>query len=103
MKVLTKGIIVWYGNITVEDKARLQRIVNTASKIIGTELTSVETLYQERFLKQAESIVSDVHHPGSSLFELMKSGRRYRSITTRTNRFCNSFFPSAVRAMNGNF
>ena len=67
--ILTKGIIVWYGNITAEDKARLQRIVNTASRIIGTELTSVETLYQERLLKRAESIVSDVHHPGSSNFE----------------------------------
>ena len=39
--ILTKGIIVWYGNITVEDKAQLQRIVNTASRIIGTELKRI--------------------------------------------------------------
>ena len=34
--ILTKGIIVWYGNITVEDKARLQRIINKAPTDIGT-------------------------------------------------------------------
>ena len=51
----------------------------------------------------SESIVNDMHHPGSSHFELMKSGLRYRSIATRTNRFGNSFFPSAVCAMNGIF
>ena len=79
------------------------RIFNTVSKIVGTELTSVESLYQKRLLKLAESIVNDVHHPGSSHFELMKSGLRYRSIATRTNRFGNSFFPSAVRAMNDMF
>ena len=89
--------------MTVEDKARHQRIIDTASKIVGTELTSVESLYQKRLLKRAESIVNDLHHPSSSHFELMKSGLRYRSIATRTNRFGNSFFPSAVRAMNGIF
>ena len=101
--ILNKGSIVRYGNITVADKALLQRIVNTASKIVGTQLTSVESLYQKRLLKRAESIVNDMHHPDSSHFELMKSGLYYRSIATRTNRFGNSFFPSAVGAMNGIF
>ena len=43
-----------------------------------------------------KNIIKDITHPGRHLFQLLPSGRRYRSIRTRTNRLKNSFFPKAV-------
>ncbi len=44
------------------------------------------------------------HHEGPthlhSLFQLLPSGRRYRSIRAHSARLLNSFFPQAVRALN---
>ncbi len=40
--------------------------------------------------------------PSHSLFQLLPSGRRYRSIRARSARLLNGFFPQAVRALNSN-
>ncbi len=53
-------------------------------------------------LQQTNSIVKDPTHPSHSLFQLLPSGRRYRSIRARSARLLNSFFPQAVRALNSN-
>uniref|UniRef100_A0A3P8SN94 Uncharacterized protein n=1 Tax=Amphiprion percula TaxID=161767 RepID=A0A3P8SN94_AMPPE len=42
---------------------------------------------------------SDSSHPGSQLFDLLPSGRRYRCIKARTNRLKNSFFPRAITTL----
>ncbi len=44
--------------------------------------------------------MKDPTHPSHSLFQLLPSGRRYRSIRARSARLLNSFFPQAVRALN---
>ncbi len=41
-------------------------------------------------------------HTLPSLFQLLPSGRRYRSIRARSARLLNIFFPQAVRALNSN-
>jgi len=41
--VLTFSITVWFGSITVKEKFRLDR-VKIASRIIGRDLTSLESL-----------------------------------------------------------
>ena len=35
--VLSFNIVTWYGNLSVKNRARLARVVNTAGKIIGVE------------------------------------------------------------------
>ncbi len=50
----------------------------------------------------AKQKVSKSTHPSHSLFQLLPSGRRYRSIRARSARLLNSFFPQAVRALNSN-
>ena len=67
--VLTFSITVWFGSITVKEKFRLNRVVNTASKIIGRSLPSLESLYQQRLLKRAGLISQDPSHPACDLFE----------------------------------
>ncbi len=44
-------------------------------------------------------ILKDPFHPGH-LFELLPSGKCFRSIKSRTNRLKNSFYPSTIRELN---
>ncbi len=100
--VLTSCITVWYGNCSAADCKTLQRTVNTAAKIIGAPLPSILDIFLTRCPSKAKSIVEDPTHPSHSLFQLLPSGRRYRSIRARSARLLNSFFPQAVRALNSN-
>ncbi|KAK3536688.1 hypothetical protein QTP86_017612 [Hemibagrus guttatus] len=46
--------------------------------------------------RRAAKIAADPSHPGNELFRSLPSGKRLRSIKTRTSRHKNSFFPTAV-------
>ena len=98
--ILTSSISVWYAAATARDKDRLQRVIHSAEKVIGCNLPSLQDLYASRTLRRAGKIAADPSHPGHSLFETLPSGRRLRSIRTRTSRHTNSFFPSAVGLIN---
>jgi hypothetical protein len=97
--VLTFSITVWFNSLTVDDKRKLNKIISTASRVIGEPLPTLESIYRQRLKKRSYKIVEDPSHPAHELFELLPSGRRYRSIKTRTNRFKNSLFPSAIRLL----
>ncbi len=99
---LTSCITVWYGNCSAADRKTLQRTVNTAAKIIGAPLPSILDIFLARCSSKTNSIVKDPTHPSHSLFQLLLSGRRYRSIRAHSARLLNSFFPQAVRALNSN-
>lgn len=98
--ILTSSIITWYAAATARDKGRLQRVIRSAEMVIGCNLPSLQELYSSRTLRRAGKIVADPSHPGHKLFEPLPSGRRLRSIRTKTSRHKNSFFPSATALMN---
>ncbi|MPV02351.1 DUF1891 domain-containing protein [Escherichia coli] len=98
--ILTSCITVWYGSTSTMDRKRLQRVVRTAEKIIKTPLPSLQSIYHRRVHRRAASILKDPTHPQHGLFKLLPSGRRYRSAKCRTTRLKNSFFPTAIRAIN---
>ena len=100
--ILTYRITVWFSHCTEADRRRLQRVVETAQRIIGWPLSSLKDTYSSCWLSSAESITRDSTHPAHHLFDLLPSGRHYRSIKTRTNRLRNSFFPPAITAQNTN-
>ncbi|KAI2666784.1 hypothetical protein H4Q32_026480 [Labeo rohita] len=87
--VLTSCITVWFGNCSAADRKTLQWTVNTA----GAPLPSLLA----RCSGKATSIVKDPTHPSHHLFQLLPSGRRYRSIRAHSARLLNRFFPQAVR------
>ncbi|KAK2175467.1 hypothetical protein NP493_729g00022 [Ridgeia piscesae] len=97
--VFTFSITVWFGSITVKEKLRLNRVEKTASRIIGRDLPSLESLYQQRLLERAIRISHDSSHPAHDLFSPLPSSRRFRSIKTRTNRFSSSFLPLTNQAL----
>uniref|UniRef100_A0A672K3U7 Reverse transcriptase domain-containing protein n=1 Tax=Sinocyclocheilus grahami TaxID=75366 RepID=A0A672K3U7_SINGR len=98
--ILCTSITVWFSSATKSDLRRLQRVVRTAERIIGTTLPSLQELYSSRVSKRAGRITLDPSHPAHSLFELLPSGRRYRALSSRTARHRNSFFPQAIHLMN---
>ncbi len=98
--LLTYAVSVWHSSCTEADRKRLQRVTNTAQKIIGCPLPPLSTIYNSRCLGRAKSIIKDYTHPGFHLFNLLPSGRRYRTIPAKTNRLRDSFFPRAVTMLN---
>ena len=98
--ILTSCISVWFGDCRASDWKSVQRVVRTAEKIIGTSLPSIGDIATKRCVSKASSIIKDPTHLHHGLFTLLPSGKRYRSIRSRTSRFCNSFFPRAIRLLN---
>ncbi|KAI4875417.1 hypothetical protein NFI96_032939, partial [Prochilodus magdalenae] len=92
--ILTNGISVWYGNCCAADRKELQRVVKMAQRITGTQLPTIQDIYHKRCLGRARNIIN-VSHPNPGLFTLLPSGRRYRSLRSRTSRLRNSFFHEA--------
>ncbi|XP_008301756.1 homeodomain-interacting protein kinase 1-like, partial [Stegastes partitus] len=78
---------------------RLQQTVRTAERIIGAPLPPLQDLYFSRVRKRAGKVLMDPSHPGHHLFDLLPSGRRFRSLSTRTSQNRSSFFPQA-RSLN---
>ncbi|XP_053699525.1 uncharacterized protein LOC128746481 [Synchiropus splendidus] len=86
--ILTSSITVWCNSATSRDKSRLQRIVRSAEKVMGCSLPPLQDLCVSR----TQIIAFDPSRPGHGLFVPLPSGRRLRSIQTRTSRHRNSFF-----------
>ncbi|KAK1799509.1 hypothetical protein P4O66_000393 [Electrophorus voltai] len=98
--ILTRNITVWFGNSTKQDRQALQRVVRSAERITHTELPDLQTIYYKRCQTKARTIVKDPTHHNNRLFSLLRSGRRFRSLKTKTERLKRSFFPQAIRALN---
>ncbi len=90
--VLCTSITVWFNSATKSDLRRLQRVVWTAERIIGTPLPTLQELYLSKVSKRTGTITLDPSHPAHYLFELLPSGQRYRALSTRKTRHRNRFF-----------
>ncbi|KAK3518599.1 hypothetical protein QTP70_005474 [Hemibagrus guttatus] len=66
--VLTSSITVWFAAATARDKAKLQRVIHSAEKVIGCSLPSLQELYASRSRRRAAKIAADPSHPGNELF-----------------------------------
>lgn len=97
---LTFSMTTWYGNCSAADRKALQRVVQTAQKITRSSHPSIEDIYTSRCRSSAAHIMGDSTHPAHRLFESLPSGKRLRSIKSRTTRLKCSFYPEAVRLMN---
>ena len=99
--ILTFSFICWYTSLSMEDKKKVDRVVNVCGKIVGESQESLSVLYQKRCLQKAKCIISDDTHALNPKFDLLPSGRRYREPFFRLKRTKNSFIPQAVKLLNG--
>ena len=93
------SITVWYRALTEADRDRLDKIVFTVSKIIGSKLETLEEIYKKRSEKKIQTIMSLQDPPSSQFFYSLPSSRRFRSILLRTDRFENSFYVKFARVV----
>ncbi|KAI3365925.1 hypothetical protein L3Q82_009696 [Scortum barcoo] len=98
--VLSSCIIVWHGSCSAAEKKALQRVVKAAQRTVGCSLPTTTDIYTSRCRKRASCIMKDPTHTAHELFVPLPSGRRLRSIKSRTTRLRNSFFLEAVRLLN---
>ncbi|KAI3355733.1 hypothetical protein L3Q82_004320 [Scortum barcoo] len=98
--LLPSCIIVWHGSCSAAEKKALQRVVKAAQRTVGRSLPTTTDIYTSRCRKRASCIMKDPTHTAHELFVPLPSGRRLRSIKSRTTRLRNSFFPEAVRLLN---
>ncbi|KAK1793800.1 hypothetical protein P4O66_001528 [Electrophorus voltai] len=96
----TRNITAWFGNSTKQDRQALQRVVHSTEHIIHMELPDLQTIYHKRCQTKARKLVKDLTHPNNRLFSLLRSGKRFRSLKTNTERLKRSFFPQAIQALN---
>ena len=92
---LTFCIICWFGS-AAEAQERLRKIVTTASKLLGTNLNSLEHTYRERVLSK-DNILANRKHTLFTTFELLPSGGRFRYPALSKNK---SFTPQSISFLN---
>ncbi|KAF7659734.1 hypothetical protein LDENG_00293450, partial [Lucifuga dentata] len=49
--ILTLSVTVWFSNITTQEAELLERIVHTASRIIGIKLPALKEIHESRLKK----------------------------------------------------
>ena len=98
--ILTFSITVWFGNVSAKDMDKMNKVIKNASRIIGTEVSSLSEIYDKRIIRRAVNTLRDTDHPANQLLQLLPSKKRLRSIQTKSTRFANSFYPMAIRRVN---
>ena len=100
--ILTFSITVWFSSTTEEDKKLINKVMKQASRVIGSQVPSLEEIFTSRTIKRCQKIMPEKSHPAYNLFQPLRSGQRLRAIQVRTNRARNGFFPMAVKLLNEN-
>lgn len=98
--VLPFSFICWFQSLNIRNKNSLSRVVSVRSKIIGTDQEALQDMYNKRVHRKAKSILSDSSHPLYQQFEHLPSGSLFRLPPVKTNRYKQSFIPTAVSLLN---
>ncbi|KAK3572211.1 hypothetical protein QTP86_026057 [Hemibagrus guttatus] len=102
LSILMGNITTWFWNSTMLDRRALQRVVQSAERIIRTKLPDLHSIYSKRCWTKAKKIVNDLSHPNNGLFSLLRSGSRFCSLKANTERLRRSFFPQDIRTLKEN-
>ena len=97
--VLTLSFICWYGSLGVRGKKVLNDVVNVCSKVIGKKQACMQDLYERRLKRKARQIAGDQSHVLAKFFELLLSGRRYRTVKGKS-RLLKTFIPRSLHLLN---
>ena len=99
--VMLYNSICFFGNTKQCDKDKLERANTMVSKIIGQEHLSLESKTEVNIRRKIKKVVSDPLHPLQAFVErFSRHPNRLISCKSRTDRYKNSFLPTAVRFFN---
>ena len=98
--VMSFSISCWFGNCSLEVKGKLTKIIRNCLKLGVTSSSAVLDLYKRSVSRRCQVILSDCSHPLNSSYQLLPSGRRFRTIGCRTSRYSSSFVPASIRLLN---
>ena len=100
--VMTFGLICWWGNLSVKNRAKLSKLQTISCKIVGcsTPDSSLQKLYNMITIQMAKKIISDPTHFLHAKYDLLPSGRRHRMPAVRTQRAMKSFIPYSIKLLN---
>ena len=96
---LTFCLIAWYGALSLDNRGKLRKIVNISSRIAGIQFSCLTHIYETRVLKKGKAIACDPSHPLSDQYQLLRSGRRYCTLSLDT-RAKKTFVPTSIALLN---
>ena len=94
--------LAWFNSLSGKNRAKLNKIVKHASRVIGVSVKELEDVAERALLAKLQVIVKDSNHPLHNEVVFNRSGR-IRLSRIRTDRFGRSFLPSAMKVFNNNF
>ena len=102
--VINYNCITWWNFLSKQKQNRVNRICNQACKVIGLPVSSPGDMYVNMSLSKVNNIIKNkdnlLHHYYMYNFIHVRSGKRLRCISSRTQRFRNSFVPNSVVIFN---
>ena len=103
--VLRYCLICWGGNVSKSERVRIDNIIKKTENVVGVSHAAVDTVYQCLLQSKLDSVWSDCGHPFYLHLHdgLIERGiGRLRLPQLKTNRYRNSFIPSAIKLYNNN-
>ena len=100
--IMTFVLICWGGNITKQDRKRLDKQIKKAGTMVGRQQDDLETLYRRLVTKNLTAILTDDTHPLRPIFDSRRNDKsgRIRASCSRTNCYTQSFIPTAMHTHN---
>jgi hypothetical protein len=100
--MMTFGLACWGGNVTKQDRNRLDKQIKKAGGVVGRKQDDIETMYGRLVTKKLTAIWNDDTHPLRPEFDSRLNDRsgRIRVPRTRTNHYRQSFIPTAIQTHN---
>ena len=98
--VLAFSMICWFGSLGVREKMKLNSIVRTCEKIIGSKQQTIEEIFRKRATKRVIGIQKDPTHVLAHLLKTLPSGRRLQNFKCRLKRFEKTFIPQSIKLFN---
>ena len=96
--ILTGSIMVWFGNMTYDNRNSLSRVIRTAHRLIGVDLPDLHEIFYCRVKFRFRKHIADPSHPACKFFERL----RYHNLghSGMISRTSNSLYPTVVHVLN---
>ena len=83
--------ITWWNSLSKQKQNRVNRTCYQACKVIGLPVSSPGDMYVKMSLSKVNNIIKNKDHLLHHYYNFMRSGKRLRCISSRTQHFRKSF------------